>query len=130
MANPNPTAAHNARRKYAVGTQHITARIDSDLLAIIDREKDEKTLAQWSSRSDIINYALALVEDEIKNLKGETMLLPTREHYGDPNDMTMEQWVDLADALMLEWADKNGIDWDTATRDEQNTAFEYACNNA
>jgi len=63
--NPAPTEAHEANRKGA-GRTRTSVMIDNDLLATIDTERDAQTLAQWESRSDIINYALALVQDEIQ----------------------------------------------------------------
>jgi len=66
--NPNPTAAHDANRK-GVGRTRFQANIDIGLLGIINQEKDDQVLAQWQSRSDIINYGLTLVAEEIKAAK-------------------------------------------------------------
>jgi MoxR-like ATPase len=66
--NPSPTAAHEANRKGS-GRTRVQVNIDKDLLELIDQEKAAQVLAQWDSRSDIINYGLALVAEEIQASK-------------------------------------------------------------
>lgn len=66
--NPAPEAAWEANRKGA-GRTRVQVNIDKGLLELIDQEKVAQVLAQWDSRSDIINYGLALVAEEIQASK-------------------------------------------------------------
>lgn len=50
--------------------------------------------------------------------------------YGDPGDMTLEQWIETCDRLMLKWCTDNNVEWQNATHYEQSAAFQYACENA
>jgi len=66
VGNPNPdtTAANKARRKYAAGTTKINARVDALIWQAIEEEFEHKTLGNWSSKSEIVNYALSLVHEQ------------------------------------------------------------------